>query len=170
MKTNSMNIVINIKIRSGILGLVLVAVVLSVFVFPLSASAVLGGDATSVHADKVRMKGTLRSTQTEAYTVHEILSPNGTTVREYISSLGKVFAVVWQGPFIPNLRELFGQYFEQYSKAAQTRKSNHAHIRGPMLIQEPGLVVQTGGHMRSYLGKAYIPEMVPQGVNIEDIR
>jgi len=165
-----MDITINLKIDSGKLSVVLVTIALVLFAFPLSALAVLGGDVTSVHSDKVRMKGTLRSTHTEIYTVHEILSPNGTTVREYISPNGKIFAVVWHGPFIPNLRELFGQYFEQYSKAAQTRNSIRPHMRGPLLIQEPGLVVQTGGHMRAYFGKAYIPGMVPQGVHIEEIQ
>jgi hypothetical protein len=27
------------------------------------------------------------------------------------------------------------------------------------------LVVQSGGHMRGYFGRAYAPDMVPQGVN-----
>ena len=44
------------------------------------------------------------------------------------------------------------------------------HYRGPLLIQEPGLVVQSGGHMRAYFGRAYIPDQVPQGVNIEEIK
>jgi len=38
------------------------------------------------------------------------------------------------------------------------------------MIQEPGLVVQTGGHMRAYFGRAYVPELVPQGVTIEEIQ
>ncbi|HVN71450.1 MAG TPA: DUF2844 domain-containing protein [Desulfomonilia bacterium] len=165
-----MSITFHQKIRSGKLKVILSAVLLGVLAYPLSALAVLGGDVTSVHADRARMKAALRSTHSEAYTVHEILSPNGTMVKEYSAPNGKVFAVVWQGPFMPNLHELFGHYFEQYSKAAQTRKSNQQHIRGPLLIRQPGLVVQTGGHMRAYFGKAYIPEMVPQGVNIEDIK
>jgi hypothetical protein len=39
-----------------------------------------------------------------------------------------------------------------------------------VLINEPGLTVQISGHPRSFTGRAYIPEMLPQGVPAEDIR
>jgi hypothetical protein len=146
------------------------AVALCVFAYPFSASAALGDDVTSVHDDQVNMKGSLIIVRTEAFTVHEIKTPSGTIVREYISPGGKIFAVAWQGPFIPNFRQLFGAYFEQFSQAAHARNSNRPRIRGPLLVQEPGLVVLSGGHMQSFFGKAYIPEMVPQGVRIEEIQ
>jgi hypothetical protein len=153
-----------------ILRVLLVLIVNVVLVLPSPASASLGGDVTTVQADQVRMKGTLRKTLTNAYTVQEIKTPIGTVVREYLSPAGKIFAVVWNGPFLPDLRQLFGSYFEQFSQSAQNLKSKRPRIRGPLLIREPGLVVQTGGHMRAYFGIAYIPELVPQGVHIEEIQ
>ena len=146
------------------------AVALCVLAYPFSASAALGGDATSVQTDQVLMKGSLITIREKAYTVNEIKTPSGTVVKEYASPAGKIFAVAWQGPFLPNLRQLFGTYFEQYSRAAQTRSSNRPRVRGPLLIREPGLVVLSGGHMRAFFGKAYVPEMVPQGVRIEEIQ
>src|SRR5512137_1931106 len=117
------------------------ALALGMLVYPYSASAALGEDITSVQTDQALMKGSLITIYEKAYTVNEFKAPSGTIVREYISPGGKIFAVAWQGPFIPNLRQLFGTYFEQYSRAAQTRNSIRPRVRGPLLIREPGLVV-----------------------------
>ncbi len=116
------------------------------------------------------MRGVQKTTRTELYTVHEIKATNGTVVKEYASSAGKIFAVAWQGPFLPDFRQILGGYFERFSQGSQARNNNRPRIRGPILIQEPGLVVHSGGHMRAYFGRAYLPDQVPQGVNIEEIR
>ncbi len=135
--------------------------------FPLSAS--LGGDAASVQADQVKMQASLRTSSTDSYTVHEIQTPAGVAVREYVSPAGKVFAVTWQGPFQPDLRQLLGTYFDQYTQAVQAQRAER-HGHGPLLIQQPGLVVQVTGHIRAFLGKAYVPQMFPAGVHFEDLR
>ena len=165
-----MNRALQSTIHLGNLRILLVAIALGLLVYPFSASAALGDDVTSVQADQALMKGSLITIREKAYTVNEIKAPSGTVVREYVSPAGKIFAVAWQGPFIPNFRQLFGAYFEQFSQAAHARSSNRPRIRGPLLVQEPGLVVLSGGHMQSFFGKAYIPEMVPQGVRIEEIQ
>lgn len=162
--------VIQTTMRFLMLRVLLVVIAHVVLASPPPASAALGGDETTVSVDQASMKGTLRSTPGKAYTVHEIKAQTGTVVREYLSPAGKIFAVVWQGPFLPDLRQLFGSHFEQFSQSAQNLKGQHPRVRGPLLIQEPGLVVQTGGHMRAYFGRAYIPELVPQGVPIEEIQ
>ena len=150
--------------------MLLVFATICILTLPIRASASLGDDVGSVQADQARMRGVQRTTRTELYTVHEIKASEGTVVREYVSSAGKIFAVVWQGPFLPDLRQLLGGYFERFSQGSQARNNNRPRIRGPILIQEPGLVVQSGGHMRAYFGRAYLPDQVPKGVNIEEIR
>jgi hypothetical protein len=141
----------------------------TMLVIALPAFAGLGEAASSVQADQARMQGSLRTTQTQAYTVHEINSATGTVVREYVSPSGKVFAVAWQGAWPPDMRQILAGYFDQYQKAAQIQANSRAGRR-PLLIDQPGLVVQSGGHMRSFAGRAYIPEMLPQGVAKEEIR
>jgi hypothetical protein len=136
---------------------------------PLPAFAGLGEDTTSIPADQARLHGTLRTTQGEAYTVHEIDSASGTAVREYVSASGKIFAVAWQGAWPPNMRQVLATYFDQYKQALQVRANQHAGRR-PLVIQQPGLIVETAGHMRSFAGRAYIPAMLPQGVSAEAIR
>jgi len=141
----------------------------TMLVMTLPAFAGLGEAASSVQADQAHMQGSLRTTQTEAYTVQEIKAATGTVVREYVSTSGKVFAVAWQGPWPPDMRQILAGYFEQYQKAAQTQANSRAGRR-PLLIEQPGFIVQSGGHMRSFAGRAYIPEMLPQGVSAEEIR
>jgi Protein of unknown function (DUF2844) len=135
--------------------------------FSVPAEAVLGGDVNSVEADRVHMKASVNVTQSGPYDVHEMQAPSGTVVKEYVSE-GRVFAVSWHGPFVPDMQQLLGAYFQQYSAAVQAQPKRYG--RRPLNIEEPGLVVQMGGHMRAYAGRAYVPEMVPQGVKAEDIK
>jgi hypothetical protein len=141
-------------------------VALLMMTFPIPALAALGGDLTSVQEDQAQMKGSLKTTQAEAYTIHEIKASVGTVVKEYVSPAGKVFAITWRGQFIPDMHQLLGTYFDQYAQAAKVQRESHMGHR-PLNIQQPGLVFQNGGHMRSYFGRAYAPEMVPQGVNVD---
>jgi hypothetical protein len=130
-----------------------------------SAIAALGGDAATIVADQAHINGKLVVSPTQKYTVHEIQAPSGTVVREFASPAGNVFGVAWTGPTMPDLRQVLGPYFDQYVAAAGQRKQ-----RGPVLIEQPGLVVQSGGHMRGFVGKAYVPQAVPQGVALDEIR
>lgn len=151
-------------------GLIPLAVLVLSVSLALPAAASLGGTVDSVETDRAQMKATARVTATNAaYTVHEIQTPNGTIVREYVTSGGQVFAVSWRGPARPNLQQLFGSYFDQYVLAAKQAKLQQPG-HGPGSIQEPNLVVHSGGHMRFYFGKAYIPQMVPDGVQVDALQ
>jgi Protein of unknown function (DUF2844) len=136
----------------------------------LPAFAGLGENVSSVLADQAHMQGSLRTTQSETYTVHEITAATGVVVREYVSpATGKVFAVVWQGAWPPDMRQVLANYFAQFQQAAQTQTNSHVGRR-PLLINQPGFVLESGGHLRSFAGRAYIPDMLPQGVQAEAIR
>jgi hypothetical protein len=144
-------------------------IIFLILALPLPALAALGGDVTSVHEDQAQLKGTLKTTQAQAYTVHEIKASAGTVVKEYVSPAGKVFAITWHGQFIPNMQQLLGTYYQQFADAAATQREAHFGHRA-LNIQQPGLVIQNGGHMRAYFGKAYVPAMVPQGVTTDEIQ
>jgi hypothetical protein len=157
-------------IKSGLVALgVLVWVFVLVLATGLPAWASLGGDAASIEADQVHLQGTRTTKPAESYTVHEIQSATGTVVREYVSPGGKVFAIAWHGPWLPDLRQLLGGYFEQYRAAVQSGSGTRM-VRKPVVIDQPGLVVQIGGRMRGFAGRAYVPEMLPPGVRAEDIQ
>jgi hypothetical protein len=89
-------------------------------------------------------------------------------VREYVNSSGTVFAVAWDGPWMPDLRQVLGDHFDQYQAAMRAPKTRAA--RGVVSITQPGLVVQMSGHARAFTGRAYLPTMLPQGVRLEAIR
>jgi Protein of unknown function (DUF2844) len=132
----------------------------------VAACAGLGGNVGSVEADQLKMKGTLRTTVGAAFTVHEITSPAGTVVREYVAPSGVVFAVAWRGPKMPDLQTTLGTYFNQFTAAPRPEHPNHAHFS----VNQPNFVLQSSGHMRAYSGRAYDPSLLPQGVAVTDIQ
>jgi uncharacterized protein DUF2844 len=134
----------------------------------LPTFGVLGEDVSSVNGDRIHANASLRVSQGQNYTVHELRSGTGTVIREYASASGKVFAVAWRGPYLPDMRQLLGSYFEEFQKAAQGQSRRGGH--GPLIIQQPGFVVELGGHMRSFAGRAYLPDEMPRDVQNGDIR
>jgi hypothetical protein len=135
--------------------------------FALPAWASLGGDVSSVESDRAQMNASIQVTQHGAYDVHEIQMAAGTVVDEYVSPEGKVFAIAWHGQFPPPMQQILGSYFQQYTAALQAQPKVYGHR--PLNIQQEGLVVQTGGHMRAYFGRAYVPDLLPQGVALSQI-
>jgi hypothetical protein len=133
----------------------------------LPAFAGLGGDAASVDADVAKMKGQARATPVAGYTMSEITLPSGTVVHEYVSSEGKVFAVTWNGMVVPDLSQTLGSYFAEY-KAAATATPHASHHN--LTVQQPNLVVRTGGHMRHWYGHAYVPSLLPPNFSLDDIK
>lgn len=156
-----------VKCRLVAAGPAFVFILVLATVFPAWAS--LGGDTASIQADQLHMQGSRTTKAAESYTVQEIQASTGTVVREYLSPEGKVFAVAWNGPRLPDLRQLLGGYFEPYRTAVQSR-SGVRMVRRPLLINQPGLAVQIGGHIGAFSGRAYVPEMLPAGVCGEDIQ
>ena len=129
------------------------------------ALAALGGDATSVEADRANMKGALRVTPGVDYDIHEIQTPAGAVIHEYVSAQGKVFAVTWHGPGLPNLGQLLGSYSAQVAKAATGPHYNHHHLR----IETPEVVMQSDAYLRSRSGRAWVRALFPQNVSLKDI-
>jgi hypothetical protein len=145
-------------------------VLILILILPATVLAALGGDAASVDADRVRMQGALmRIVRSDTYALHEMRSASGTMVREYVSTSGTVFAVVWQGPWLPDLRQVLGTHFDQYQTAMRTAQRARK-ARGSVLIDGPDLVVQASGHPRSFFGRVYVPALMPQGIQVESIR
>ena len=130
------------------------------------AFAVLGGDVSTVASDGAHLKASVRVLARSSYSVHEMLTPSGTMVREFASPSGTVFGVSWQG-FAPDLQQLLGDHFEEYVAAA----SSQPGWRGRGVHIDTGdLVVETGGHMRFVVGHAWLRSELPQGVTADAVQ
>lgn len=134
----------------------------------LSAPAfcVLGEDVSSVATDQAHLNASTRVLVMSSYSVHEMHTPVGTTVRQYASPGGTVFGVTWQG-FSPDLQQLLGQYFQEFVAAANAQ---HARRGRGVYVDTGDLVVETGGHMRYAVGRAYLRSRLPQGVDANALR
>ena len=150
-----------INVKKCVFSSVLLIATLS----PCVAAAALGEPEASVQAEVARLRGSITVSRYANYQLHEIQLPSGTVVREFAGSGGKVFAVAWNGPAVPNLREILGQYFDSYVTAAKAQHSGHHHLQ----IRQSDLVVLAGGHMRAFSGLAYLPQAVPSGVSVGDL-
>jgi uncharacterized protein DUF2844 len=125
------------------------------------ASAALGEPVRSVEGDLVMMQGDLKIIPGEGFTVHQITTKAGITVKEYVSADGVVFGVSWRGAVFPDLSRLLGTYFAQFQRAATAQAPfRRRHI----MVHTAQLVAETGGHMRDLRGRAYLPAMLPAGV------
>ena len=143
------------------------SVLISTLLVSSSALAALGQDVSSVQSDGVRMKAAVSVLPGQSFSVHEMRASTGTRIREFVSPAGQVFAISWQGSSIPDLRQLLGEYFDQYMQAAQTTPRVHRRV---VHIETRDMVFESGGHMRFIVGRAYLRDKLPNGVNADAIR
>jgi hypothetical protein len=132
------------------------------------ARAALGEAETSIAHDREALAAVARGTTDRGgYSVHE-LERGGTTIREYASPQGVVFAVTWSGLANPDLHTLLGGYAAEYERAV----SGSPRVKGrrSRRVAAPHVVVDTWGHMRDRHGRAYLPELVPPGVSLDALR
>jgi len=131
------------------------------------AWAVLGEYESSVSLDQRYMRGEDRVIAGQGYKLHQITSPNGAVVTEYVSPEGKVFGVSWRAPFIPNLEQLLGSYATPVEQAAEAQTHRHG---GPLIVRAADFVFVSGGHMRAFHGSAYVPSLLPKNVTAEVVQ
>jgi hypothetical protein len=132
------------------------------------ASATLGAPYVSVETDRAHMSAHLAVASRVGYSVHSLAAPNGDVLREFTRPDGMVFAVAWQGPAKPDLRQALGPYFEELNAANPPRTRGGRHI--PLTANTSNLVVRSGGHSGAFFGTAYVPDLVPAGVSPADIQ
>ena len=126
--------------------------------------AVLGEYASSLDLDQRVLLGERRELARRDYNVHELTSPDGTVIREFVSPLGLVFGVTWQAPQMPNLQQVLGNHnMTELQQALGSRPRRHSGA--PLIVRTPNLVFVSGGHMRSFHGYAYVPSLVPASVS-----
>jgi hypothetical protein len=127
------------------------------------ASAKLGGDLASVQSDTQAFGASSVQTSLAGATRYSQTLPNGVTVRQFVDSAGLVFAVAWQGPVLPDFERLLGAHYPVYAEALRQQ------TRG-VSVQSAGVVLESSGMMRAFVGRAYLPASLPAGLTAQDIR
>lgn len=123
------------------------------------AWAALGGKSASVEADRLQLKARMSRATATGYTVQDLTTDDGTVMRQYLSPAGTVFAVTWAGPMRPDLKQLFGAYYDRF----QAANANRGPGRRPLSADQLDFVVRSGGHSGDFWGFAYLPFETPAG-------
>jgi hypothetical protein len=137
--------------------------------YPVTASSTSAGAASQSSAAVARFAAS-GSAAAASYTVSQTTLSSGTVVSEYIGPGNSVFALSWQGPTMPPLKTLLATYFPSYVQALTDAHATQGGGYGPAVVHQSGLVVETGGHMGAFVGRAYLPQALPQGVSADDIK
>jgi hypothetical protein len=129
------------------------------------AHAELGGtmpgqaDSTAA-APQTLLNGALR--------LRTLTDAGNTTINEYATNTGQIIAYTWQGPTMPDLRALLGKYADSYrTGAAASAPDGNLHASR---VARPDVIVESGGPMRGYVGRAWLPAALPPGVTASDFR
>ena len=146
-------------------GAIVVALAAASFLAAPGAQAALGQRVESVATDATRLTAIAHASIVQGpYTVHTIALPSGTVVREYAGADGIVFGVAWEGPTLPDLKTTLGTAFDRFAAASPTRGGS------PLAVSADDLVVYSGGHLRAFSGRAYLPHALPAGVDADVVR
>ncbi len=138
------------------------------------AAATLGqapsdlGAAAATAVPAARALAVTTNAQSGLYKLQATQLENGTTVQEFATLAGVVFALSWRGPVLPDLSALLGSYFSAFK--AETDRARSLGKRGsPVKMVSDSLVVNSNGRMRSFFGYAYAPDLIPEGLKIDDL-
>ena len=125
--------------------------------FPIFAQAELGGNLASITQDQKTFGSTLTTSPQSTYTIYiQNISPD-LVIKEYVSNSGNIFGVSWRGSTLPDFQVLLGNYYSNYLSAMQQNPRS-------VFLRNDNLVLESGGMMGGYIGRAYLPKQVPVGI------
>ncbi len=67
---------------------------------------------------------------------------------------------------MPDLEQLLGSYYGQFSKILQSQRRRH----GPLIVRTDQFVLVSGGHMRDFRGRAFATKLIPAGVSAKEVQ
>jgi hypothetical protein len=137
---------------------------------PPAAWAVLGESLASVQLDQQRMAGQRSLAIGAGPQVQLITLAGGSTIRQYLTSSGVVYAVAWNTRFKPRLDQLLGAHFPAYAEAARRSMQARPGIVHHAVLQQDDLVVETTAHLNAHVGRAYLRSLLPVGEPLDAIR
>ena len=142
---------------------------------PLLAKAELGGRVESFSSGS--MIAVSRSIEARpGYAIRTTVLGTGTRINEYVkagtASAGVdatesiVFAVTWNGPFLPELSVLLGSHFDRLTAESSARPRAG---RPGLTVDQPEVVIRSSGRMRAFEGRAWLPAALPPGFDPHEL-
>jgi hypothetical protein len=114
---------------------------------------------------------TTRTIAGGAARVLSYVGAGGTTINVYVAAANNaIFAYSWKGPTMPHLQTLLGRYYESYRSGVAAMPAAQPGSLRSSHIERPDVIVGTGGQLRSYVGRAWLPAALPAGVSEGDVR
>jgi len=134
----------------------------------LRVQATLGESVASVDSDSKALSGVrLAATVHDGYSIQEITAAS-VVLKEFVSPSGVVFGITWHGLIHPDLTQILGSYASKYKEGLL--QIHRGQDRRRLRVTTDQLVVEQWGHMRNLQGRAYAPDLIPQGLSIDEIR
>lgn len=136
------------------------------------AGATLGepGWATPA-ADPGRATGARRFVETTSMRLQAQVTTqaDGSTIKEFLTPGGIVFAVSWSTRLKPRLDVLLGAHAPGYAEAARAAASAPGVHHAATLVAGD-LVVHETSHLNTHVGVAWLRSLVPEGVRVDELR
>jgi len=126
----------------------------------------LGEPETLIKAEATQLGASLLEERTATHKIVTLDTPAELRIRQWVNAQGRVFAITWAGPVMPDLAQLLGRHYTAFREAAERGHSTRSAVR----LDTPEVVIESAGRMRAFRGRAFCPPMLPAGVRPEDIR
>ncbi|MFT4435236.1 DUF2844 domain-containing protein [Caballeronia sp. 15715] len=110
----------------------------------------------------------LHQAENSAARWQESTDANQIRMRQYVSSSGQVYAVSWDGPAMPDVAALLGNWFDRYRQEASAALPNVSGLHSSR-GNSSDLMVETAVRLRDFSGRAWLPSALPAGVTAADI-
>jgi len=136
---------------------------------PLHANATLGDAPFTAGASALvdaRVAAYQPIQTAQGYRVFALELHNGTVVQEFVNSSGRVFALRWSGPDLPDMGMLLGSYLPVFKASVQAARQAGKR-GGPVVVQSGGLVLVSTGAMAAFQGHAYLDALLPPGLDVQ---
>jgi len=127
----------------------------------LCTSVMAVGDGSAGQGESIMAAVRASRSVCDGYTVEEIRY-GAAIMREYVAPTGVVFGIDWKGMIHPDVTQLLGSF-------AGTGPEEALRAPGPPKIdtEAEDVVIQKWGQPDDPHGRAYAPDLAPQGVKID---
>jgi hypothetical protein len=126
------------------------------------------GTAATASGASDQFAAVIHQADNSALRWQETTDTNQIRVRQYVSTNGRVYAVSWDGPAMPDVSTLLGIRFDLYRQGASAALENANGLRSSHVAGND-FVVETNVRLRDFSGRAWLPDALPAGVIAADI-